>query len=674
MKCDFEGYVTKNDIRCMDGRIIRKDAFKDNDKTTVPLVWQHRHDSPDNVLGHVQLENRNNGVYGYGVFNNTEMGQKAKELVNNRDIRNLSIYANNLIEKNKNVMHGSIKEVSLVLAGANPGAVINSISVMHADGDIDYLDDEAEIFTDEEILRHADDKKEDEEQNIEDTKETNDDEEDDEEEDEDNEDWGDEEFDDSSEQTKIQNEGPKMTNKTVGEIMDSMNPKQTKIAEYVISAMLNGTGSFDYEKTVQHINKLAGDVDLENVFTDEQKDALYYLVSEAINEKNIKHSDEGGTDFMKFNVFENQEETTNTLSHAEMVDIISDAKRNGSLKDAFLAHAGENYGFGPYSDDREDGYDGIDVLFPDARLVDKKIELLRNNPTDWVAKVMGGVNKSPFSRIKMIYADITADEARAKGYVTGAKKVSEVISLLHRTTAPTTIYKLQKLDRDDVVDITDWDIVAWIKAEMRIMLEEEIARQILVGDFRAAGDRDRIDPNCVRPIINDTDADLYAVRHSYTVSNTENEHEKFIDECCLAQIGYEGTGSPSLITSPEYVMHMLLVKDTLGNRIYKTRNELASACGVKEIIECPFLKNRTRTEDNETINSLEFKDADGNTCLAKGLIVNLSDYTVGADKGGAINMFDDFDIDFNQLKYLIETRISGSLTKPKSAVVIGVQQ
>lgn len=669
MKCDFEGYVTKNDIRCMDGRIIRKDAFKDNDKTTVPLVWQHRHDSPDNVLGHVQLENRDNGVYGYGFFNNTEMGQKAKELVNNRDIRNLSIYANNLIEKNKNVMHGSIKEVSLVLAGANPGAVINPISVMHADGDIDYLDDEAEIFTDEEILRHADDKKEDEELNIEDTKDN------DEEKDEENNEYSDdEEFDDISSQTKNQNEGPKMTNKTVGEIMDSMNPKQTKITEYIISAILNGTSSFDFEKTVEHISKLAGDVDLTTVFTDEQKDALYYLVSEAINEKNIKHSDEGGTDFMKFNVFENQEETANTLSHAEMVNIINEAKRNGSLKESFLVHAGENYGFGPYSDDRDDGYDGIDVLFPDARLVDKKIELLRNNPTDWVSKVMGGVNKSPFSRIRMIYADITADEARAKGYATGAQKVSEVISLLHRTTASTTIYKLNKLDRDDVVDITDWDIVAWIKAEMRIMLEEEIARQILVGDFRAAGDRDRIDPNCVRPILKDTDSDLYAIRHSYTVSNTENEYEKFIDQCCLAQIGYEGTGSPSLITSPEYVMHMLLVKDTLGNRIYKTRNELASACGVKDIIECPFLKNRTRTEDGETVNSLEFRDADGNTCLAKGLIVNLSDYTVGADKGGAVNMFDDFDIDFNQLKYLIETRISGSLTKPKSAIVIGVQQ
>ena len=377
---------------------------------------------------------------------------------------------------------------------------------------------------------------------------------------------------------------------------------------------------------------------------------------------------------MKHNIFENDQAETNVLTHADFSEIVAEAKKSGSLKDAFLAHAGAGYGFGPYTSDRDDNYDGIDVLFPDARLVDKKIEMLRNNPTDWVVKVMNGVHKSPFSRIKMIYADITGEDARAKGYVTGNQKVSEVIALLHRTTAPTTIYKLQKLDRDDIIDITDFDIVAWLKAEMRIMLEEEIARQILVGDFRSASSSDRIDPNCVRPILTDTSNDLYAMRYSYAVAQTENEYEKFIDECCLAMIDYEGTGSPTLYTTPEYVGHMLLVKDTLGNRIYKTKSELASACGVKEIVEVPYMKDTTRTEDSETIHSMGFEDASGNDCLCKGIIVNLADYTVGADKGGAVNMFDDFDIDFNKYTYLIETRISGSLTKPKSAIVIGVQQ
>lgn len=683
MKCDFEGYVTKNDVRCMDGRIIRKDAFKENDKMSVPLVWQHRHDSPENVLGHMELENREDGVYGYGFFNNTDMAKTAKELVANKDIRNMSIYANHLIEKDKNVTHGSIKEVSLVLAGANPGAVINHVSIAHSDGFVTEIEDECDIFTDEEILYHSDkdDKKKKKklnEKDDEDIEEENDDE------DEEDIDIDEEDDDDKDEELKhaddknIQNAGN--NDKTIGEFLEELNPKQTAILEYIISVAMNGTSSFDLEKTIERIESEAGDIDLDNIFNDEQKNIIYYLLSEALkeNNKNIEHSDEGGTEFMKHNIFENDQKDTNTLTHADFSEIIADAKKSGSLKDAFLAHAGADYGFGPYTSDRDDGYDGIDVLFPDAKLVDKKIEMLRNNPTDWVVKVMNGVHKSPFSRIKMIYADITGEDARARGYVTGNQKVSEVIALLHRTTAPTTIYKLQKLDRDDIIDITDFDIVAWLKAEMRIMLEEEIARQILVGDFRSAASSDRIDPTCVRPILSDTSNDLYAMRYSYAVGQTENEYEKFIDECCLAMIDYEGTGSPTLYTTPEYVGHMLLVKDTLGNRIYKTKSELASACGVKEIVEVPYMKDTTRTEGEgagaETFHSMGFTDASGNDCLCKGIIVNLTDYTVGADKGGAVNMFDDFDIDFNKYTYLIETRISGSLTKPKSAIVIGVQQ
>ncbi len=669
MTCDFEGYVTKNDIRCMDGRIIRKDAFKENDRMTVPLVWQHRHDSPENVLGHMELENREDGVYGYGFFNNTEIANTAKELVNNRDIRNMSIYANHLVEKDKNVLHGSIKEVSLVLAGANPGAVINHVSIAHADGFITEVEDECDIFTDEEILLHNDENYQNE---VEDEIEENNDEE--HEEDSNEEYEGDEEL--AHADTEDEDE-------TIADIYDTLNEKQKAVAAYLISVAMNDGNiahEDDDEDYFEHADDSGETVkDVFDTFTDKQKDAVYYLINQVIEEnKNIEHSDEGGNEIMKHNIFENDQAETNVLTHADFSEIVAEAKKSGSLKDAFLAHAGADYGFGPYTSDRDDNYDGIDVLFPDARLVDKKIEMLRNNPTDWVVKVMNGVHKSPFSRIKMIYADITGEDARAKGYVTGNQKVSEVIALLHRTTAPTTIYKLQKLDRDDIIDITDFDIVAWLKAEMRIMLEEEIARQILVGDFRSAASSDRIDPTCVRPILSDTSNDLYAMRYSYAVGQTEDEYEKFIDECCLAMIDYEGTGSPTLYTTPEYVGHMLLVKDTLGNRIYKTKAELASACGVKEIVEVPYMKNTTRTEGEgagaETFNSMGFTDASGNACLCKGIIVNLADYTVGADKGGAVNMFDDFDIDFNKYTYLIETRISGSLTKPKSAIVIGVQQ
>lgn len=676
MTCDFEGYVTKNDIRCMDGRIIRKDAFKENDRMTVPLVWQHRHDSPENVLGHMELENREDGVYGYGFFNNTEIANTAKELVNNRDIRNMSIYANHLVEKDKNVLHGSIKEVSLVLAGANPGAVINHVSIAHADGFVTEVEDECDIFTDEEILLHND-------ENYQNEVEDEIEEDNNEEHEEDNNEEHEEEYEGDEELAHADTED---TDETIADIYNTLNEKQKAVASYLISvAMNNGDMAHedDDEDYFEHADDSGETIkDVFDTFTDKQKDAVYYLINQVIEEnKNIEHSDEGGNEIMKHNIFENDQAETNVLTHADFSEIVAEAKKSGSLKDAFLAHAGADYGFGPYTSDRDSSYDGkygptegIDVLFPDARLVDKKIEMLRNNPTDWVVKVMNGVHKSPFSRIKMIYADITGEDARAKGYVTGNQKVSEIIALLHRTTAPTTIYKLQKLDRDDIIDITDFDIVAWLKAEMRIMLEEEIARQILVGDFRSAASSDRIDPNCVRPILTDTSNDLYAMRYSYAVGQTEDEYEKFIDECCLAMIDYEGTGSPTLFTTPEYVGHMLLVKDTLGNRIYKTKAELASACGVKEIVEVPYMKDQTRDDDGTTVHSMAFEDASSNDCLCKGIIVNLADYTVGADKGGAVNMFDDFDIDFNKYTYLIETRISGSLTKPKSAIVIGVQQ
>ena len=552
---DFSGWATRNDIKCSDGRTIRKNAFKDNDGQTVPLVWNHSHNDPANVLGHALLENRDQGVYAYCTFNNSELGQTAKELVEHGDVTSLSIYANKLKQNGGDVIHGAIREVSLVLAGANPGAYIDSV-MTHGE----ESDEEAVIFTGENIsLSHA----------------------------------------------------------------ESEPQPEEKIEEENTMAK---------EKTVQ---------DVFNELTEEQKQVVYALIGQALED--AQDGEDEGDYEMKQNVFDNDEMYSgNVLSHSDMMDIISDAKRYGSMKDSFLAHT-QNYGI-----------ENVDFLFPDPENVNMPPTFIERD-MGWVQKVMSGVHHTPFSRIKSMFADITADEARAKGYIKGNLKKEEVFTLLKRTTTPTTIYKKQKMDRDDVVDITDFDVIAWLKKEMRLMLDEEIARAILVGDGRLSSSDDKINETNVRPIL--TDEDLYTVKANITVASNATGSEKakaFIDEVIRSRKDYKGSGNPTLFTTEDMVTECLLLEDSMGHKLYKSEAELATTLRVKEIV---------------TVEVMEGVK-DKNSHDVAGIIVNLADYNVGADKGGAVNMFDDFDIDYNQQKYLIETRCSGALIKPYSAIAL----
>ena len=572
---DFCGWATKNDVKCSDGRIIRKDAFVHNDGQTVPLVWNHQHNDPNEVLGHALLENREEGVYAYCKFNETESGQTAKLLVQHGDIDALSIYANQLKQQGPNVMHGNIRELSLVLAGANPGAFIQSV-IKHGE----ECDEEAYIYTGENIeLEHAgcgggsSSKKK--KKELEHAKE--------------------EPMDDEKEEGKT--EGGK---KTIGEIFDTLNP--------------------------------------------EQKEAVYAIVGRALSDgesEKTKKSEEGDK-IMKHNVFDQEEKQENVLSHDAMNAIISDAKRYGSMKESFLAHAGDY------------GIDNIEYLFPEAKSLNTPPDFIKRE-MGWVRTVMSGTHHTPFSRIKSMFADITEDDARARGYIKGKLKKEEVFSLLKRTTTPTTIYKKQKLDRDDVIDITDFDVVAWLKSEMRMMLDEEIARAILVGDGRLSSSDDKINEQNIRPIW--TDAELYTIKSLITVPSGGSEAEEFIDQSVRAMKDYKGSGSPTCFTTESMLTECLLLKDKNGRRIYKDANEVATAMRVSSIVTVPVMEGLTRTSGPDTFN-------------LKAIIVNLSDYNVGADKGGAINMFDDFDIDYNQQKYLIETRCSGALIKPYSAIAL----
>lgn len=557
MKYDFSGYATKNDLKCSDGRIIRRDAFAHNDGIKVPLVWQHAYDNPGNILGHAYLENREDGVYAYGKFNETKAGENAKQLVKHGDISAMSIFANKLKQNGPNVIHGNIREVSLVMSGANPGAMIDNINMAHSDGTLYDIDtEEAIIYTGEE-LKHSDDGK--------------------------------------------------------GEDMS------------------------DQEKTVQEVF---------DTLSDEQKNVVYALIGQAIEENEVQHSDDEyeGDDFMKHNIFEQDEYTEDThyLTHDEMQEVLNTAfQTKGSVRDAMLAHAVQEYGI-----------ENIDYLFPEARTIDKTPDFIQREMA-WVGKVMGSVYKSPFSRIKSIHADITADEARAKGYVTGNLKKEEVFKLLKRATTPTTIYKKQKLDRDDVIDITDFDVVAWMKGEMRLMLNEEIARAILIGDGRAFDDEDKINEEHIRPIWKENE--LYAHRVEIAA---DRKPADMIEDIVRSHKHYKGKGSPTMYTTTDTLLDMLLVKDQMGRRIYNSQAELEKALRVKEIVEVEVMENLTRTDESE------------NTFKGLAIIVNLSDYVVGADKGGQVSLFDDFDIDYNQMKYLMETRMSGALRYPKSALVI----
>lgn len=589
-KYDFSGWATRNNLKCSDGRVIIKDAFKDCDGLTVPLVWNHRHNEPFNILGHALLENREEGVYSYCTFNDTDSGRQAKLLVEHGDISALSIYANQLRQQGSNVVHGSIREVSLVLAGANPGAFIDSV-MQHSDD----ADGEAIIYTGEELaMFHSEEVKEPEK--TEESKET-------------------------------------MENKS-----DSISHAEEDAEE---------TENFSTEETV---------ADVFNSFTDKQKEVVYAMIGEALKEDTenttaeTTEDTEGGNEEMKHNVFDQQENRDeNVLSHDAIATIIGDGKRYGSLKESFLQHAATY------------GIDQIDYLFPDAKNVTRTPEFIQRD-TGWVRELMGSVHHTPFSRIKSMFADITEDEARAKGYIKGKLKKEEVFSLLKRTTTPTTIYKKQKMDRDDVIDITDFDVVAWLKTEMRMMLDEEIARAALVGDGRLASSDDKINEQNIRPIW--TDSDLFTIKASFTVSGSATADDKakaFIRAAIKARKDYKGSGNPVLFTTEDLLTDCLLLTDANGRDLYESVDKLATKLRVRKIVTVPVMEGLTRTGTGDDSSS---------TYSLFGIIVNPADYNVGADKGGAVNMFDDFDIDYNQQKYLIETRCSGALIRPYSAIAV----
>ena len=599
MNYDFSGWATRNDLRCSDGRVIRKDAFKDNDGETVPLVWNHQHNDPLNVLGHAMLQNRDSGVYAYCTFNDTDAGQAAKKMVEHGDITHLSIYANRLKQKGSDVLHGAIREVSLVLAGANPGAYIDSI-MSHGE----ESDDEAIIYTDEEIyLSHAD----------------------------------------SAEGETDMNENEE----TIQDVFDTLNEKQKQVVYAIIGMALEDAGageakhSDDDDDYVEHADGEETVQDVFNTLNEKQKQVVYAIIGQALEDAGV--NTEGDEEDMKHNVFDQDEMNGNdTLSHAEMETIIADGKRFGSMKESFLAHA-EGYGI-----------KSIDYLFPEPKTLNNPPEFIKRD-MGWVSKVMGTVHHTPFSRIKSMFADITEDEARAKGYIKGKLKKEEVFSLLKRTTTPTTVYKKQKMDRDDVIDITDFDVIAWLKSEMRMMLDEEIARAILIGDGRLASSDDKINESNIRPIVSDDD--LYTIKSKVTVAANATGADKakaFIDQVIRSRKEYKGSGNPTLFTTEDMVTECLLLEDKIGHKLYKTEAELATTMRVKEIVTV------------EVMEGLK----DKNSKEVAGIIVTLADYNVCADKGGSVNMFDDFDIDYNQQKYLIETRCSGALVKPYSAITL----
>lgn len=615
---DFSGYATRNDLLCGDGRTIRKNAFKDNDGKTVPLIWNHDHSNPDAVLGHALLENREDGVYAYCKFNETAQGQNAKELVMHGDVRSLSIWANKLKQIGNDVVHGMIRELSLVLAGANPGATIDFI-MAHSDDEEDGLIanwDENAL-----VLYHSDEKK------------------------------GEPEVAETNKETK-QTKGEK----TIKEVFDTMNEEQKNVVYAMIGQAIEDakkealSGKKDDE--VKHSAEAAEPEkektvqDVFNEFTEEQKTVVYAMIGAALEEAGVDEDDEdveGGKDNMKHNLFdaETNTNTTDVLSHSEFMEITATGKKLGSLKEGFLEH----------------GIEDIEYLFPDFQNVDKVPGFIKRDDT-WVADVMKSVHHTPFSRIRSIFADITEADARAKGYIKGNMKVEEMFKLLKRETTPTTIYKKQKLDRDDMIDITDFDVVAWLKTEMRMMLDEEIARAILVGDGRESLSNDKINEQNLRPIW--TDEDGYTIKSGIEVTADTTDDDKakaFIKATIKSRKNYKGSGNPVMFISEDMLTNCLLLEDKNGRIIYDSMDKLATALRCKKIVAVPVMENLTRKVGAKTHE------------LA-GIYVNLADYNVGADKGGAVNMFDDFDIDYNQQKYLIETRISGALIKPYAAVAV----
>ena len=569
---DFSGWATKNDIRCSDGRTIRHNAFADNDGDVVPLVWQHGHNDTSNVLGHVRLENRAEGVYAYGYFNDTPAANNARELLKHGDVDSMSIYANNLTQSGGDVKHGNIVEVSLVLSGANPGAKIENIALAHGDGTYETTD-EAYIMTGEH-LAHAETPEK------------------------------------PAEKTEGTSEG-----KTIKDIVDSMNNDQKEVLYFLIAKAAEGEMKPDNDSEP---NKEGAPVAHANIFendgTPNEGDTLYHSTID--------------------NAFK---DAVRTKANS-MRDVFMTLAESNGLSHADIAHAEKTYGIS-----------NIDLLFPDAKNLDVPPAFIDRDQS-WVKPVLNGTHHTPFTRIKSMQADITADEARAKGYITGSRKKEEVFKLLKRVTGPTTIYKMQKFDRDDLLDITDFDVIAWVKAEMRNKLDEELARAILIGDGRSNSDPYKINEENIRPILKEDD--LYCIKKDLGTKTTA----EIIDEFIRAQDDLEGTGTPTMFCAKSFVTDMLLLKDTTGHYLYPTKQALADRLGVTAIVDVPQMKG------------LKTGAANDKNVLA--IIVNLSDYNVGTDKGGEVTMFDDFDIDFNQQKYLLETRVSGALTKVKSAMVI----
>lgn len=631
---DFSGYVTKNDLKCGDGRTIRKNAFKDCDGQTVPLVWQHVHGQIGNVLGHMLLENREDGVYGYGTFNDTEEGRTAKEYVKHKDITALSIYANKLVQKSGDVLHGVIREVSLVLAGANPGAMIDNITIAHSDGSYDTIDDEAIIYTDLEIT------------------------------------YGDE----------VSHSDEKSNERSAFDVINEMTDEQ-RDAMYLFAGLAvedalkeSGVSHDDMDEDEpdedEHDDEDNEDESDEDEYDEEDDESDEYDDEDEYDEDesddNVEHSDMEENEMAHKNIFDRtvSDEQQNTLSHSEMQAIFKEAETNkASLKDTFLAH----------------GITNIDYLFPNTKLLNKEPQII-NDDQAWVTDVMNSVHKSPFSRLKTIAADITIDEARALGYVKGTKKAEEQFGLLKREVTPQTIYKLQKFDRDDILDITDLDVVAWVKSEMRIKLKEEIARAILVSDGRANSDPHKIKEDKVIPIYKDVSpligydskinnhnisSATFAYRRIIEVpvgTPPADKMEMLIDEAVRARVDYKGSGSPAMYIGPARLAEGLLLKDAMGRRIYESESSLTTAMRVSRAVEVPIFDNITRVENEGEKDEQTFELA----CI----IVNLRDYTIGLDKGGETTLFDDFDIDYNKYTYLLETRLSGMLTKPFSAIII----
>ena len=585
---DFSGYATRVDLKCSDGAIIREDAFKHQNGETVPLVWQHLHNGPENILGHAMLEHRKDGVYAYASFNDSEQGRNAKELVRHGDVKALSIYANKLVRRGVDVLHGAIREVSLVLSGANPGAYIDNVVIAHGDS-YETSEDEAIIYTglsfetQAETIEHADDSKE-----------------------------------------------PDMAEKTVGDIFETLTEEQKNVVYYMIGEALSEAGA-----------------------DDEAEHSAFYE-----NDDYISHNDGEETITMTRNVFESLAHGTPmdeglTLSHSDIKSIFADGERKNSLKEAVIAHA-TTYGI-----------ENIDMLFPDAQTIGSRPEFVKRR-TEWVASVLTDTHHSPFSRIKTILADITEDDARAKGYIKASMKKEEWFTLAKRVTTPQTVYKKQKLDRNDILDITDFDVVIWVKEEMRLMLDEEIAAAALVGDGRSAGDPDKIkspsptaDGEGIRAIA--LDASYYAYKVEWDAADADDV--PFVDRVMTSLVDYTGSGSPKLYTSPQILAGLLVERDTLGRRMYSSRAELATAMGVSAIVDIPA-SILARANFNTTEGAVT------TTHSLKGIVANLRDYTFGSDAGGKTTLFDDFDIDFNQQKYLLEARLSGTLTKPFSAATL----